>query len=110
MNATKMNATISITIRDLAQLLLKAKNYTKSESLQEKLELDEDLVREMLEDENYYSIELLLDLNAREQSKVLKTVSHLLHMQIDGIAFVNEFDSDGDEYAMVNLDATLNVK
>lgn len=110
MNATTMKGTISITIRDLAQLLLKAKNYTKSEALQEKLELDEDLVREMLEDDNYYSIEHLLDLNAREKSKVLKTVSHLLHMQIDGIAFVNEFDSDGDEYAMVNLDATLKVK
>ena len=104
MNTTTMNVTISITIRDLAQLLLKAKNYTK------KLELDEDLVREMLEDDNYYSIEHLLDLNAREKSKVLKTVSHLLHMQIDGISFVNEFDSDGDEYAMVHLDATINVK
>lgn len=108
-----MKATVSITICELTKLLQKAQNYTKSAALKEKIDLDNEkqlLIRELLEDDHYYSIENLLNLNAREVSKVLKAVSHLLNMQVDGIAFVNEFDSDGTAYATVHLAVTINVK
>lgn len=108
-----MQVTISMPIQELAKLLQKAQNYTKSEHLKEKLDLDRDkqeLVRECLEDDHYYSLENMLNLTSRELGKVLRTVSHLIGMQVESVAFVNEFDSDGQAYAMVHLDTIINLK
>ena len=108
-----MQVTISITIQELAKLLIKVQSYTKSENLKEKIDLDRDkqsLVRELLEDDNYFSIENMMSLTNREHTTVRKALSHIMKVEVDSVAFVNEFDSTGVAYAMVHIAATLNIK
>lgn len=108
-----MNAVISCSLRDFARVLEKAKDYTQLKSLQEKLDFDDDkqeLVRECLADENYFTIQHMLNFTPRQLQTVLKAVSHIISVDVDGIAFVNEFDSDGAAYAMVHLTTTITLK
>lgn len=108
-----MNATISCSLQDFAKVLKKAQIYTKSEDLQEKLTLDnitQEEIREHLADENYFSIQHMLCFLPHELRTTLKAVSHILGVSVEGIAFVNEFDSDGTAYAMVHLTTTINLK
>lgn len=108
-----MNAIISCSLKDCASILEKAKKYTQSQALQEKLTLDnikQEEIRECLADENYFSIQHMLCFLPHELRITLKVVSHILGVSVEGIAFVNEFDSDGTAYAMVHLTTTINLK
>ena len=110
---TAITATVSLGMQEVALLLQRASLYTTSTALQEKLKLTRDtqsLIREYLEDDHYYSLQNILNLTPRELGKVLRAVSHITGMQVDRIAFVNEFDSDGQAYAMAHLDVTINLK
>ena len=107
-----MNAVISCSLQDFSKVLQKAATYTKSASLKEKLELNRDnqeLIRECLEDDNYFAIQNMLNLTATQLGTVLKAVSHVTRTNVDSIAFVNEFDSDGRAYAMVHLSITIHI-
>lgn len=108
-----MNAVISCSLQDFAKILQKATTYTKSEPLKEKLDLsknNQEMIRECLEDDNYFTIQHMLNLTATQLGTVLKAVSHLIQANVNSIAFVNEFDSDGAAYAMVHLSTTINLK
>ena len=106
-----MNAVLSCSLQDFSKILQKAANYTKSAALKEKLDIKEqqELIRECLEDDNYFTIQHMLNLTATQLGTVLKAVSHVTQTEVNSIAFVNEFDSDGRAYAMVHLSITIHI-
>lgn len=108
-----MNAVISCSLKDFARVLEKAKDYIQLKSLQEKLDFNNDkqeLVRECLADENYFTIQHMLNFTPKQLQTVLKAVSHIIGVDIDDIAFVNKFDSDGAACAVVHLTTTIIIR
>lgn len=108
-----MNAVISCSLQNFAKVLQQVGTYTKSQSLKAKIDLNEnnqEMIRECLEEDNYFPIQDILNLTATQLSTVLRAVSRITRTNVDSIAFVNEFDSDGTAYVMVHLSITINLK